>query len=197
MSTAHSRPSDHLFALSAKQARRAFAIAVAVTAGGCTSIEPRPTALPFANRVDISARLVTAGQPSRAQLQQLSDAGFQAVVHIASASLRDGVHDEAIIVGAQAVRYVRILVDPDALTNANVRELSAALAQFQSQKVLVHCERNVLASTFVFLYRVLDLREPAGQAIADVEKAWAMRGGVRDFVKSQLHARSIDLDLSE
>ena len=81
---------------------RAFAVMLAVAVGGCASLALPAPELPLPNRVDIDARLVTAGQPSRAQLVHLKRAGFGAIAQIASISAPDGVDDEAALVGAQA-----------------------------------------------------------------------------------------------
>jgi protein tyrosine phosphatase (PTP) superfamily phosphohydrolase (DUF442 family) len=127
-------------------------------------------------------------------LGQLKQAGFDAVVHIAAISAQDGVEDEGALVGGQAMAYVRIAVDPDSLTTADMRAVSAALAEFADRRVLAHCDRNVLTSSLVFLYRVLERREAANRALADVERVWVMHGAVREFVHAQLRGRGIDLD---
>ena len=89
---------------------------------------------------------------------------------------------------------MRIAVDPNALTSADTRAVSAALARFADRRVLVHCDENVLASSFAFLYRVLDRREDPRRALNDVERLWLPRGSIREFMTLSLREHGIMFD---
>ena len=120
--------------------------------------------------------------------------GFEAVIHIDVGPTPDSVNDEAQLVAAQAIVYVHVAVDPQALTAANASAISRALDGFGARRVIVHCEQNMLSSSFVFLYRVLDRHEEPRRALADLEQLWVPRGPVRDFIERQLHDAGIEPD---
>lgn len=146
------------------------------------------------NQSVIGPQLVTAGQPSRAQLMALKEQGYEAVIHIDAGPTPDSVGDEAQLVAAQAIVYVHVAVDPQALSAADSRAVSRALNGFGARKVLVHCEQNLLSSSFVFLYRILERHEEPRRALADLEQLWVPRGPVRDFLERQLRDAGIELD---
>jgi hypothetical protein len=57
------------------------------------------------NRVDITPRLVTSGQPSAEALGSPAAQGFEAVIYLAPPTVSDAVRDEAIIVGKQGLVF--------------------------------------------------------------------------------------------
>lgn len=160
----------------------------------CAALAPPAPHKALPNQRVIGPQLVTAGQPSRAQLMALKAQGFEAVIHIDAGPTPDSVSDEAQLVAAQAIVYVHVAVDPQALTATNARAISRAIDGFGARRVLVHCEQNMLSSSFVFLYRVLDRHEEPRRALADLEQLWVPRGAVRDFLERQLRAAGIELD---
>ena len=117
----------------------------------CAALAPPAPHKALPNQRVIGPQLVTAGQPSRAQLMALKAQGFEAVIHIDAGSTPDSVSDEAQLVAAQAIVYVHVAVDPQALTATNARAISRAIDGFGARRVLVHCEQNMLSSSFVFL----------------------------------------------
>lgn len=160
----------------------------------CTVIAPQPPRQALPNQSVIGPQLVTAGQPSRLQLMALRERGFEAVVHIDGGPTPDSVSDEARLVAAQAIVYVHVAVDPKALTAADARAVARALDGLGQRRVLVHCEQNMLSSSFVFLYRILDRHEEPRRALADLEQLWVPRGPVREFIERQLRDAGIELD---
>jgi hypothetical protein len=78
--------------------------------------------------------------------------------------------------------------EPD---QSHFQAVSAALSRLRERKVLVHCEINLRASTMVFLYRVISLKEPPAAAYEYVARAWSPRGSWRRLVVEQLAASGI------
>jgi len=171
-----------------------LALALAAALQGCAAVAPVQQTWALPNQVVIDARLVTAGQPLRAQLQALRQQGFDAVVHIDAGHAVNAVADEAALVEAQALQYVHIAVDAQALTADDARAVARALDRLSDRRVLVHCEQNILSSALVFLFRVVDRREDPRHALDDVERLWLPHGKIREFLQIRLHERGIELD---
>jgi hypothetical protein len=139
-------------------------------------------------------RILTAGQPSRVQLEGLATRNIGVVIHLAVGEPRARVEDEPLVVQRQGLRYVRLDIDPDNLTAGDLGRFSVVLADSGDRYVLVHCERNALAATFVFLYRVIERREDVRWAQADLEQAVAISGALRRFVEAQLARIGVSLE---
>jgi len=178
--------------------RRALA-ALVMAAAGLLALAPRaaaPAAPPLEapNVVVIDAHLVTAGQPSARALAGLAAAGFQAVVYLAPASVPDAVKDEPELLARQGIRFVHIPIPFDAPEATHLQALAGALQTLKSQKVLVHCQVNMRASTLVFLYRTLTLQEDAARAYESVARVWSPNRTWRRFIVQQLGAHGIPFE---
>jgi protein tyrosine phosphatase (PTP) superfamily phosphohydrolase (DUF442 family) len=168
-------------------------VAVLVLLAASASPVAQPLVAP--NVVVISDRLVTSGQPPAAALAQLGEAGFQAVVYLAPSDVHGAVRAEPDILARQGIEFVHIPIpfgSPDA---GHVAALSQALKPLKDKKVLVHCEVNMRASSLVFLYRVITLREDPAQAYAAVTAVWSPRGPWRRLIEQQLRQAGVKFDL--
>ena len=89
---------------------------------------------------------------------------------------------------------MHIVVDAQALTVDDARTVARTLDRLSDRRVLVHCEQNMLSSTFVFLFRVLDRQEDPRHALDDVERLWMPHGKIREFLQIRLREQGIELD---
>ena len=80
-------------------------------------------------------------------------------------------------------------------TEADFETFSALLQGLGSRKVLVHCQVNMRASSMVFLYRAVVLREPPATAYAAVTGVWAPDGPWRQLMEGQLRKHGIAFEL--
>lgn len=175
--------------------RAVAVIAIAVSGlGGCAALDASRADAALPNQVEISSRLMTAGQPARAQLLRLRDRGFEVVLHIAARQARNVIDDEPALVMAQSLYYVRVDVDADHLSDIDARAVAAVLDRFAECKVLIHCEFNWLASSLVFLYRAVERNDDPRRALDALERAWVPRGNPRMYIESRLRERGIALD---
>lgn len=150
---------------------------------------------PAANVVEISPRLVTAGQPDAAALGRLKAQGFEAVIYLAPASVPDAVRDEQLIVTRQGITFVNIPVRFDNPTEADFETFAAVLSALGNRKVLVHCQVNLRASSMVFLYRAIKLKEEPRQAYEAVTRVWAPDGPWRRLIEQQLRRHHVSFEL--
>ena len=143
------------------------------------------------NLVAISDRLVTSGQPSADWLGQLERNGFHAVVYLAPPTVADAVRDEALIVAGQGLTFVNLPIDFAAPTDRDYEAFAGLMRAFAGRRVLVHCQINLRASSLVFLYRAIALKEDPEAAYDAVTKVWKPDGVWRRFLVAQLRRHGI------
>lgn len=154
-------------------------------------------ALPFAvstgplslNYVENSPRLSSAGMPARRQFAAIAAAGFGTVVNLAPPDALGGHDDEQALVERQGMRYVSLPIDFAAPRVEDYERFAALLRQNAGQRVLVHCQLSLRASTLVFLYRVVELGEDPDQAFGDVVRVWQPNSAWQKFMRAVLVAR--------
>jgi protein tyrosine phosphatase (PTP) superfamily phosphohydrolase (DUF442 family) len=146
------------------------------------------------NRVDITPRLTTSGQPNAEELSQLRAQGYGAVIYLAPPGVPDAVADEARIVGRQGLVFINLPIAFDAPSEADLQAFSALLQALGPRKLLVHCQINLRASTLVFLHRVTVLREDPRLAWEDVRRVWTPEGPWRTLVLKTLSRHGITFD---
>lgn len=146
------------------------------------------------NRVEISPKLVTSGQPTAEELAALGAQGFGAVVYLAPPTVPDAVADEARIVGRQGLLFVNLPIRFDRPTAADVQAFGALMQALGDRKVLVHCQINLRASTLVFLYRSTVLRDDPRLAWEAVTRVWTPDGPWRQLVADQLKQHGLPFD---
>ena len=146
---------------------------------------------PPPNLVVISERLTIAGQPSAEWLGTLKAQGYEAVIYLAPPTVEDAVRDEHRIVAGQGLAFVNLPVDFGRPTERDLELFRGLLRGFGSRKVLVHCQINLRASSFVFLYRAIELREDPERAYEAVSRVWKPDATWHAFIAAQLERNGI------
>ncbi|HIG62832.1 MAG TPA: hypothetical protein EYQ22_18270 [Gammaproteobacteria bacterium] len=114
----------------------------------------------------------SSGQPSKQQISLLANAGFQRIIYLALTSNQTALAGEDDLVLASGMEYAHIAVDFSRPTVKNFQLVAALLQQDPELKTLLHCQINLRASTFAFLYRVIFLKVPVLQAKAALDSVW-------------------------
>ena len=156
------------------------------------STQPQRTGMP--NRVDITPRLVTSGQPSAEALAGLAAQGFEAVIYLAPPTVSDAVSDEALIVGRQGLVFVNIPIKFDSPTEKDFEAFTSVLSAFSARKVLVHCQINLRASSMVFLHRVISRKEDPRIAYEAVAKVWSPDGAWEKLMQALLSKSGVNFE---
>jgi uncharacterized protein (TIGR01244 family) len=111
----------------------------------CAGTEPPQSAAgdaPFVAIRDAATPLegiLTAGQPTPAQIDEVAAAGYRTVINLRTAG-EEGFAWEPAAVEAAGMRYVLLPVGKEGLTRANVERLDEELAGgLQEGPVLLHC----------------------------------------------------------
>ena len=169
----------------------ALTSALSVTAGALG----QTARLVAPNMVEVSAKLVTSGQPSAEALGGLKAQGFQAVIYLAPPTVPDAVRDEQLIVTRQGLAFINIPIQFDNPTDSDFETFAAVLGALGDRKVLVHCQVNMRASSMVFLYRTIILKEQPLAAYHSVQRVWSPSGAWRKLIEGQLRKHGISFEL--
>ncbi len=171
-----------------------LASAVALAGCGASAATPDTPALSAPNVVAITQRLITSGQPPAQTLAALGSQGFQAVIYLAPPTVHDAVRDEAVIVGRQGLVYANIPISFDGPTERDYEAFAAVLGALADRKVLVHCQINMRASSLVFLYRVIALKENPEHAYDAVARIWSPDGVWKRFIVTMLRKHGVGFE---
>lgn len=153
---------------------------------------PRADTLPPQNLLIHSERLHTSGQPNAEQLAVLRPSGYALVINLSPPDVIGAVPEEAVLVAGSGVGYVNIPVAWGQPRYADFALFSAVMQAAQDRRVLVHCQANMRASAFVFLYRVIHERADPQIAYEDVLSLWVPDVQWSGFMRETLARHGID-----
>ena len=103
----------------------------------------------------VSEHLATGGQPTKAQLAAIAEAGCKTVINLGLHDADYALPDEGALVESLGMEYVHIPVPWDGPTKANLAQFCDAMEAHQGQDIFVHCAANKRVTAFVALYRVI------------------------------------------
>jgi protein tyrosine phosphatase (PTP) superfamily phosphohydrolase (DUF442 family) len=155
----------------------------------------KPAAPIGANYVAATERLHTAGQPSAATLATLGEQGFELVVNLAPPSSSGAVPEEGKLIAEDGPTYVNIPVSWQQPTYEDFELFSAVMNGARDRKVLVHCQLNMRASAFTFLYRVVHEHVPPEEAMTALRAVWIPRDQWATFTADVLKRNDVDFTL--
>jgi uncharacterized protein (TIGR01244 family) len=147
------------------------------------------------NYVAATERLHTAGQPDAATLAALAEQGFELVVNLAPPSNQGAVPEEGKLVAEDGPTYVNIPVNWQQPTYEDFELFSAVMNGARDRKVLVHCQLNMRASAFTFLYRVIHEGVPPEEAMQALRAVWIPRDQWATFTADVLKRHNVDFEL--
>lgn len=110
--------------------------------------------------------------PTAEQMKEVADAGVQVVINLALTTSPGALPNEASVVESLGMKYIHIPVEWNSPTKQNLDDFFTVMDKYTEDKVLVHCQANYRASSFVMLYRVLRLGWKKEDAIPVMEKMW-------------------------
>lgn len=143
---------------------------------------------------EYSPLFASSGQPTEAQLGEVSAAGFERVIYIAFSNSGNAIPSEDQIVRELGMDYVHIPVVWTSPTLDDFNAFAAVMQQSPDKKTLLHCQVNYRASAFSFLYRVIHEGVSVAEAKADLDTVWAPDATWRAFIFDVLAAHQISPD---
>ena len=120
----------------------------------------------------LNEKLSSSGMPTAEQMKEVAQAGTQVVINLALDTSPGALPNEAAVVESLGMKYVHIPVEWNNPTKQNLDDFFTAMDEHKEGKVLVHCQANYRASSFIMLYRVMCLGWKKEEAIPVMEKMW-------------------------
>lgn len=127
---------------------------------GRSVTEPAPLRFDAENTFAVFEGLWCSGQISVADIARLPALGVATVINLALPTSSNALSGEAEQVTALGVNYAHIPVLWDAPKPAQFEQFAGVMAALGQEPVWLHCAKNMRASAFVYLYRLLIRGEP-------------------------------------
>lgn len=142
------------------------------------------------NRQPISPTIAISDQPTEADLQQLKEEGYQAVINLRNPGEPDqplSPDEEQQQVETLGMDYLHVGIGGAPLTEESVGAVCDFLDQHADQPVLVHCKLGGRAAALVLLHQARAEGWNADEALAKGEaKGLQVTGKLRDMVEAYL-----------
>lgn len=124
------------------------------------------------NFLEIYPWLGTAGMPKVDQIKSIADAGYQAVINLALDESPGAISDERELVILLGMKYIHIPVVWESPQISDLEQFFTIMQQLAGQKIFVHCVLNMRVSVFVYLFRVISVKEDPEVAYQDLLAIW-------------------------
>ncbi len=96
--------------------------------------------------------IATSGQPDKAQIHQIADEGYEAVINLAMHDSDNALPDEGSLVASLGMSYFNIPVPFDEPTEQHLEDFVGLMELLSKRKVWVHCAVNARVSAFMYQY---------------------------------------------
>lgn len=124
------------------------------------------------NYLAVTDTLVASGQPTEDQLRSVKDAGFAAVVNLATFDSKRSIPNERDVVDGLSMEYHHIPVRWKKPTEDDLLQFFGVMRSLSGKKVLIHCIANYRVMAFLSLYAMADMGWSESQAIDLINKIW-------------------------
>lgn len=124
------------------------------------------------NFKQFSDNLFSAGMPTQAQLEDIQKQGVQLVINLAPHDSRDALPNEEKIVTSLGMQYINIPVDWNSPTKINLTNFMDFMDEFENKRILVHCQANFRASSFICMYKILRKNWNSDEALKVMREIW-------------------------
>jgi protein tyrosine phosphatase (PTP) superfamily phosphohydrolase (DUF442 family) len=124
----------------------------------------------------INNHLATSGQPTPQEFASIAQAGYQAIINLATSRSTNALANEGIMVTDLEIVYVQIPVLWDNPKLEDVEIFFRIMQSFDGQKVWVHCAKNMRVSCFIYFWQKYILRLPEEQASYPMNQIWQPTG---------------------
>ena len=117
-------------------------------------------------------KLSSSGMPTAGQMKSAAEAGVQVVINLALKTSQGALENEDVLVESLGMKYIQIPVEWSEPTRQNLEDFFNAMDAHKEDNILVHCQANYRASSFVMLYRIHRLGWKKEDAIPVMERMW-------------------------
>jgi protein tyrosine phosphatase (PTP) superfamily phosphohydrolase (DUF442 family) len=135
----------------------------------------------------LSTTFASAGMPESSELTTLKQQGYQHIINL----IPGDFSDEQQQVNALDISFEQIAVDWQQPALADFERFVELMAEYQQDKVLVHCRLNYRASAFAYLYQTTQLGMDETIAKDQMHSVWQPEGVWLDYISQvQQHYRA-------
>lgn len=128
------------------------------------------------NYHQLSELIATSGQPTPEQFSQIAAAGYRLVINLALTTSSNAIAHEDSIVLAQGMRYLHFPVSWEKPTVADFVCFVGLLSSLKTEKIWLHCAKNMRVSCFIYLYKKHILQLSESQAHQPMSLIWQPDG---------------------
>jgi len=127
----------------------------------------------------VSNQLASSGLISMPDYAHIKEYGFKHVINL----IPGDQSIEKARVESLGMSYQQIEVAWEEPTLDDFERFTKLMKSYKEDKIYVHCEANYRASTFIYLYRLLELNESQEKAQGDLLAVWKPSKTWLDFIE--------------
>jgi protein tyrosine phosphatase (PTP) superfamily phosphohydrolase (DUF442 family) len=142
------------------------------------------------NFYQLSPTIATAGQPTANQLASVHGAGYRSIVNLAPGTHENALPNERELVESLGMEYIHIPVQFDRPLAADFDRFCEVMNQDRDAPIFVHCAANLRVSSFIYLYRTIELNDDRDLASADLAKIWQPNPVWQAFIDKTIARRN-------
>ncbi|MEP2978214.1 MAG: protein tyrosine phosphatase family protein [Lentilitoribacter sp.] len=124
------------------------------------------------NYYEFSPNVLTAGQPSKEQLETVSADGIEVVINLVPKNESIYNPQQQVILERQGVEHIHVPVNWSRPKTSELTSFLKAMNEVGDRKVLVHCWANARASALVYAHLVLQSPETKVEEFENLKRVW-------------------------
>ncbi|HAB15356.1 MAG TPA: protein tyrosine phosphatase family protein [Verrucomicrobiota bacterium] len=132
----------------------------------------------------VTDRILTAGQPTEAQMTSVALVGVRTVINLALPTSTGALPNERATVEGLGMQYIPIPVNFAAPTEENWEEFCQAMDVRPNETLLVHCAMNYRVSAFLAIYGVRRWGWSRDNALREMRQLWEPDAVWMEFLAS-------------
>jgi len=130
----------------------------------------------------VSDKLASSGLLKLEDYNYIKEYGFKHVINLIPG---DQVLERQKV-ESLGLTYQQIQVAWEEPTLDDFERFSKLMKSYNNEKIYVHCEANYRASTFIYLYRLIHLKENESKVKKDLLEVWKPSVTWQDFIEKTL-----------
>lgn len=148
------------------------------------------------NYIKYSDNFSSAGMPDEHFISVLKQQETELVVNVAPPAAHGALEREEELVTSAGMRYINIPVDWNRPTRQDVGQFLNLMQKNEGTRVFLHCQKNLRASAFAFLHRVINLGESPQAAADDLLSVWTPDATWTSLINTALAEHNIDFSIT-
>lgn len=124
----------------------------------------------------IGEAIATSGQPTPSEFAAIAQAGYRAVINLATSTSTNALDNEGVIVTDLGMIYIQIPVVWDNPQLEDVQTFFSIMQSLKGDRVWVHCAKNMRVSCFIYLWQKYVLQLSEDRASYPMNQIWQPTG---------------------